>query len=60
MVKENFTTRLDPEIKQLAKLLANDERRSVTALIEVLVQNHARASGYDRNILDGKVVWEKK
>jgi hypothetical protein len=41
MGKKPFTTRLDEEVLTLAQRLADAERRSVTALIEVAVLEYA-------------------
>lgn len=35
MTKKPFTTRLDPQVLELAQRLAKAERRSITAIIEL-------------------------
>lgn len=52
MSKKPFTTRLDPELLELAKKIAKAERRSVTAIIELAIIEYAakRAPEFsDRN-----------
>jgi len=41
MSKKPFTTRIDEDVLALAQRLADDERRSVTSLIEVAVLEYA-------------------
>lgn len=41
MSKKPFTTRLDPELLELAKKIAKAERRSVTAIIELAIIEYA-------------------
>jgi hypothetical protein len=41
MSKKPFTTRIDEDVLSLAQRLADDERRSVTSLIEVAVLEYA-------------------
>ncbi|MFK4822880.1 ribbon-helix-helix protein, CopG family [Ochrobactrum quorumnocens] len=55
MTKKPFTTRLDPEVLELAQQLAKSERRSITAIIELALmeyaQNHPlQDSGRDRSM----------
>lgn len=45
MVKQPLTTRLDANVLALAKQLAEAERRSMTAIIELAVIEYARARG---------------
>lgn len=42
-----MTLRLDPKIKAAAEAAAEQEHRSITSLIEVLILNHCRAIGVD-------------
>lgn len=39
------TLRLDPKIKAAVEAAAEQEHRSITSLIEVLILNHCRAIG---------------
>lgn len=41
MSKKPFTTRIDPELLELAKKIAKAERRSVTAIIELAIIEYA-------------------
>ncbi|MGK9086642.1 ribbon-helix-helix protein, CopG family [Brucella intermedia] len=45
MIKKPFTTRLDIEVLALAQQLADAERRSVTAIIEVALIEYAERRG---------------
>lgn len=45
MTKKPFTTRLDPEVLSLAQKLADLDRRSVTAIIEVALIEYAERRG---------------
>jgi hypothetical protein len=45
MVKKPFTTRLDEAVMELAQRMADAERRSVTALIEIAVIEYAERRG---------------
>lgn len=45
MTKKPFTTRLDPVILALAEKLAEIDRRSVTAVIEVALIEYAERRG---------------
>ncbi|WP_435656318.1 ribbon-helix-helix protein, CopG family [Brucella pituitosa] len=57
MTKKPFTTRLDPQVLELAQQLAKSERRSITAIIELALMEYAenhplKDSGQDRAIAD--------
>jgi hypothetical protein len=41
-----FNMRFDPELKELAEKAAADDRRSLAALIEQLLEDHLREYGY--------------
>lgn len=45
MSKKPFTTRLDTEVLALAQRLAESERRSVTAMIELALIEYAERRG---------------
>lgn len=45
MAKKSFTTRLDEEVLALAQRLAEQDRRSVTAVIELAVLEYAQHRG---------------
>jgi hypothetical protein len=45
MVKRPFTTRIDGYVLEVAQKLADAERRSVTALIEIAVLEYAERRG---------------
>ena len=45
MIKKPFTTRLDPTVLALAEQLAESERRSVTAVIELALIEYAERRG---------------
>ncbi|WP_155922439.1 MULTISPECIES: ribbon-helix-helix protein, CopG family [unclassified Mesorhizobium] len=45
MIKKPFTTRLDPSVLALAEQLAESERRSVTAVIELALIEYAERRG---------------
>lgn len=45
MTKKPFTTRLDPAILELAQKLAEVDRRSITAVIEVALIEYAGRRG---------------
>ena len=45
MTKKPFTTRLDPAILALAQELADVDRRSITAVIEVALIEYAERRG---------------
>ncbi|MGJ4859494.1 hypothetical protein ACN6KF_005521 [Labrys sp. La1] len=48
MAKKPFTTRIDPEILVLAQKIAEAERRSVTAVIELALLEYAAKRGINR------------
>jgi hypothetical protein len=41
-----FTMRMDPRIKDAAEMAAADDRRSLAALIEILLENYCLEHGY--------------
>jgi hypothetical protein len=45
MTKKPFTTRLDPAILALAQKLAEKDRRSITAVIEIALIEYAERRG---------------
>lgn len=45
MPKKSFTTRLDPAILALAQKLAEVDRRSITAVIEIAILEYAERRG---------------
>lgn len=45
MAKKSFTTRLDESVLALAQKMAEDERRSVTAILELAVLEYAAKRG---------------
>ncbi|MFD9901278.1 hypothetical protein [Mesorhizobium sp. NPDC059025] len=45
MTKKPFTTRLDPAILELAQKLAEIDRRSITAVIEIALIEYAERRG---------------
>lgn len=45
MSKKPFTTRLDPAVLELAQKLAEVDRRSITAVIEVALIEYAERRG---------------
>jgi hypothetical protein len=45
MTKQPFTTRIDADVLALARQLADAERRSITALIEVALLEYAERRG---------------
>ncbi|TPL38879.1 toxin-antitoxin system HicB family antitoxin [Mesorhizobium sp. B2-4-6] len=44
-MKKPFTTRLDPSVLALAERIADTERRSVTAVIEIALIEYAERRG---------------
>jgi hypothetical protein len=52
MSKKPFTTRLDPAILALAQKLAEVERRSITAVIEVALIEYAERRGLKPTKID--------
>lgn len=54
MVKQSFTTRIDPAIRALAERVAAAERRSLTGTIEVAILEYAAKQGFhpDKKITD--------
>ena len=54
MIKKPFTTRLDIEVLALAQQLADAERRSVTAIIEVALIEYAERRGLNMVKPDNK------
>lgn len=45
MAKKQFTTRIDEEVLNLARKIAEVERRSVTSVIEIAVIEYAERRG---------------
>ena len=45
MAKKAFTTRIDPAILALAQKLAELDRRSITAVIEIAILEYAESRG---------------
>ncbi|MGA9070357.1 MAG: hypothetical protein WB424_08895 [Terracidiphilus sp.] len=55
-----LTIRLDPSIKAAAEIAAEQEHRSVTGFIEVLILNHCRAAGIELPMLkSGRGLYEQ-
>lgn len=52
-----MTLRVDPQVKAVAELAAQRDRRSVTNLIEVLILAHGESLGID-SVQPGKQVGE--
>lgn len=46
MVKQSFTTRIDPAIRALAERVAVAERRSLTSIIELSILEYAAKRGF--------------
>ena len=52
-----LTFRMDPDLKEALRLAAERERRSITNMIEVLIQDYCRENGIPiepMDALDGK------
>lgn len=53
---ETLSIRTSSEIKQLLRLAAARERRSVASMIEILVLEYARTHGLERDRQSGQAV----